>query len=344
MTSTPDPHSIPLSSHEDPSIPPPAIGLILNPNSRRCKQQLEKIMALTRRSTVIRCQLTTHPDEITPALAKLAGSHIDILAICGGDGTVSRVLTHLMEEKPFQPMPRIAILPGGTANMTAGDTGFRGNVLSALQRLESWAAHRSGHPEWLQRAVLRVKPGPGREPHYGMFFGAGAIVQGIEYTNENIHSRGLKHELSLGMGLLRSIWGIVRQDPRFIQPVPIAIGVDGMQPGPAEKTVLLLISSLNRLFLNIHPWWGEAEGKALHHTLIRYPAGRLLRNLPSLLRGKPNADARSNPAYLSYPGESSTLVFDGPFTLDGEILHACSGEGPVEVSNGGELTFLRIDP
>jgi len=175
-----------------------------------------------------------------------------------------------------------------------------------------------------------------------MVLGAGAVVQGIEYTNQNIHSRGLKSEFSLGLGLVRSMWGIARQDPRFIRPVQIAIGIDGNTVAPPASIVMTLVSSLERLFLNMHPYWGEDNGQPLHVTIVRSPAARLLRNLPSLLRGKPNRYLSEDKGYLSYNVESISLGFDGPFTLDGEILHAQIESGPVEISTAGELVFLRI--
>jgi hypothetical protein len=37
------------------------------------------------------------------------------------------------------------------------------------------------------------------------------------------------------------------------------------------------------------------------------------------------------------------LWFDGTFTLDGEMYQASRETGPLTVSTGGELEFLRID-
>ncbi len=317
------------------------LGLIINPNSRRNKKHLRQITQTVSNCANIYYRMTIHPGEISKALSDFANKSVNVLAISGGDGTVSRVLTHLFKEKPFETMPLIAILPGGTANMIAGDVGLHGGAHAALRRLCHWIEDSSGRTQLLHRPVLRVQTG-GRPASYGMFFGAGAIMQGIEYAHQNIHSRGLKDELSLGFGLARSMWGIARRDPRFRQPVNISIGIDGKPPAPPESMILLLVSGLERLFLGMHPYWGEDDGKPLHTTMIRNPAIRLLRNLPSLLRGKPNRRMSPDTGYLSYNVERISLNFEGPFTLDGETLHASIASGPVEVSNGGELVFLRI--
>jgi len=319
------------------------LGLVINPNSRRNKRHLDELVRLADQCPGLHQRITEQHEDVPGALEDLAGKSVNVLAISGGDGTVSRILTHLFTHRPFETMPVIAILRGGTANMTAGDVGLRGSVPAALRRLCDWTQNGSGRVQLLRRPVLRVAPGGDQSTRYGMFFGTGAIVQGIEYTNANIHSRGMKNELSLGLGLARSMWGIARQDPRFIRPTSISVGIDGNPMAPARDMILLLVSSLERLFLNMHPYWGEDNGKSLHMTTVHSPAPRLLRNLPSLLRGKPNRTLSSDSQYLSYNIDRIHLDFDGPFTLDGEIVHAHRDSGPVEISNGGELAFLRIE-
>lgn len=52
----------------------------------------------------------------------------DILAVCGGDGTLNEIATHL----PRPPFP-IAVIPAGTANVLAKELGLPLNPLRALQ-------------------------------------------------------------------------------------------------------------------------------------------------------------------------------------------------------------------
>lgn len=318
------------------------VGLIINPGSRRTGKRLDRILEVAHAGAGIHYHVTRHEAEAAKALSDLAAKGVNVLAICGGDGTISRVLTPLLERRPFDTLPLIALLPGGTANMIARDIGLRGPVDVALRHLRNWADEDLGEPVFVRRPVLRVSQGEEQAAHCGMFFGAGAIVQGIEYTNENIHSRGLKHELSLGLGLVRTMWGIARQDPRFIQLASMSIGLDDEPSGPPHDIVMLFASTLERLFLNIRPYWGTETDRPLRATIIRSPAKRLIRTLPALLRGKPNRNLTPEAGYLSHNVGRVNLHFDGPYTLDGEILHAHAGRGPVEVSEGGKLTFLTM--
>jgi diacylglycerol kinase (ATP) len=318
------------------------VGLLINPNSRRNKAHLGEIINLVESCRQMHYCITDEPRDVLDGLSFLAGKSVDLLAISGGDGTVSNVFTHLLRDRPFESLPPIVILPGGTANMTGGDVGLKGSLPAALNRLRDWLELKTGQAMLQRRPILRVQPDSTQTARYGMFFGAGAIVDGINYTNQNIHSKGLKDEFSLGLGLVRTMWGIARQDPRFFQPTSMAIGVDGNPPDPKFSLTLVLVSSLERLFLNMHPYWGEPNGKPLHVSVIGNPANRLLRTLPALLRGKPSRYLTPENGYLSYNVETISLRFDGPFTLDGEIMHTSSERGPLKISNGGELAFLRI--
>ena len=317
-------------------------GLLINSNSRRSREHLGEIVQLVGGCNHIHYRITDGPDDVSDALSFLAGQSVDLLAIVGGDGTISSFFTQLLGEAQFESLPPIVILPGGTANMTGGDVGLKADLLSAVRRLCDWLEQGSVQASLHRRAILRVRPGPDQSARYGMFFGAGAIVQGINFTNENIHSKGMKSELSLGFGLIRTMWGISRQDPRFFQPTNMAIGIDQQPHDPQQSVTLILISTLERLFLNMRPYWGEENGKPLHVSVIGNPAHRFLRTLPSLLRGKPNRHLTPDMGYVSYNAEQISLKFDGPLTLDGEIMHASVSDGPVEISSGGELVFLKF--
>ena len=317
-------------------------GLLINSNSRRNKEHLGEIVQLVDSCRQIHYRITDGPDDVSDALSYLAGQSIDLLAIAGGDGTISDFFTQLLNEGPFASLPPIVILPGGTANMTGGDIGLKADLLAAVRRLCDWLEQGSAQASMHSRPILCVRPGPDQSARYGMFFGAGAIVQGINFTNQNIHSRGMKSELSLGFGLIRTLWGISRQDPRFFQPTNMAIGIDHQPHDPQQSVTLILISTLERLFLNLRPYWGEENGKPLHVSVIGNPANRFLRTLPSVLRGRPNRHLTPDNGYVSYNADAITLKFDGPFTLDGEITHASASNGPVEISSGGELVFLKF--
>lgn len=288
----------------------------------------------------VRHVVTTGPDDIGPALAAFADAGVDTIAINGGDGTVAAVLTRLVCVSPFARMPHVVILPGGTANMHVQDVGVKGKLMPALERLCRYAAGEPIAVQQIVRPVLRIEPGGERPPLCGMFFGAGAIMQGIEYAHANIHSRGVR-EMGPGLALARAVWGIVRGDPRFYSPVSITVALDDQPEQPPQATLIVLASTLERLFLGLRPYWGTGSGR-LRFSHIHDRPRRFLRTLPALLRGRGHRNATLDAGYRSHNVERISLGLDGPFTIDGEIFEARRQDGPVVISSGGEITFIRL--
>lgn len=317
------------------------VGIISNPHSGRNRRRPGRVERIVADHPGVHHCLTRSADDIPAALARLAERGVGVLAINGGDGTVGQVLGRLLEAGPFERLPLIVLLPGGTTNMNVGDVGLRGSLERAVQRLCDWAEQGLGRCRLLRRAVLRVQPAPDSAAVYGMFFGAGAIIQGIEYCQREVHTRGIGNEIGPGLAMARTLWGIARRDPRFVRPVTAAVAFDGGPERPPEDILLLLSSTLERLFLGMRPWWGDGDGP-LHTTLVRHDAPRLIRNLPALLRGRPNRHVNETAGYRSRNLDSLQLAMDGPFTLDGELFHASREAGPVDVRSGGIVTFARI--
>jgi len=317
------------------------VGIISNPHSGRNRRQLHRIERIVADHSGVNHCLTRSPEEIPAALAALADRQVGVLAINGGDGTVGQVLTCLLEDSPFERLPLIVLLPGGTTNMNVGDVGLRGRLDKAVSRLCRWADGERSGCRLLRRPILRVEPGNGRPSACGMFFGAGAIIQGIEYCHANIHSRGLGNEIGPGLAMARTLWGIARRDPRFVKPVSVSIAFDDGPGLPPEDILLLLVSSLERLFLGMRPYWGTGDGP-LHTSIIRHDAGRFLRTLPSLLRGRPGRRATEAAGYRSHNVDRVHLMMDGVFTLDGEMYQASRAAGPVTISSAGDVTFVQL--
>jgi diacylglycerol kinase (ATP) len=316
------------------------VGLISNPNSGRNRKQLHAIERIVAKHPRVHHCRTASPTDIPAALSSLADDGVSTLAINGGDGTVGQVLSRLLQDSPFERLPLIALLPGGTTNMDAGDVGLRGDLVRAVKRLCRWADDPRRKAILLQRPVLRVDPGAGQPVACGMFFGAGAIIQGIEYCRARLHPKGIADEIGPGLAMARAMWGIMRHDTRFFRPVAVSVTFDTAPAAPAQDLVILLVSSLERLFLGMRPYWG-AEAGPLHASMIRAGADHLLFRLPALLRGKPNRHAGMAAGYQSHNAGRITLLLDGPYTLDGEIYQASRANGPVTITDGGTITFIR---
>lgn len=323
---------------------PPAqvrVAIISNRNSGHNRQQFPAIATRLAQCAGLRHHVTDHAHELPAVLAQLAADGLDILAINGGDGTAAAIFRELFESRPFATLPDLVLLPGGTANMTAGDVGVRGSLKAAVKRFCRWhdaGCPRPGHA--LERHVLAVRAGDLDGTHYGMFIGGGAIIHATEYAHAEVHSRGLRDDFSLGLVLVRAIWGMVRGEARFSRPSPVSVSVDGGEFHDYDA-LILAASTLQRLFLGIRPFWGQGEAP-LQLSLVESGALRLLRSFPGILRGRPGRKATPANGYHSWRAQELRLLLDGHLNMDGEILDATRSRGPVSIRPAGPLRFIRL--
>lgn len=285
----------------------------------------------------------SNPTEIRAALLDLAHHAPGVLAINGGDGTVQAVLTDLLGDEPLGWIPELALLRGGTTNMSAADLGLGGRADRALRRLLQWAS-QGATGRRVRRAVLGVRASPHSPSRCGLFFGAGAIVTGIEHFHRAVNSKGLGGEVGPGVSMLRMLLAMLRRESRYVSPVSMDIDVEPACPGgapSADQYFLVLASSLERLFLGLHPYWGGGSG-AFHFTSLRAHPVRPLVTMPRLLVGRPGSGATPANGYFSRSVDELWLKMDGDFTLDGEIYSATRRAGPVHVRDAGSMTFVRF--
>ena len=318
------------------------IGLISNRNSGHNRDQFEQIKQLVAGCDNVSHIETGSREDIPAALHQFAGQEIDVLAINGGDGTVSAVLGHALESGVFCELPPVVLLPAGTANMNAGDIGVRGKLLPAVRRFCNWAETERGvGGERVQRSLMRVQIGSQTSVHYGMFLGMGAVIQGTEYAHQEIHSRGLRDDFSGALGVARTVWGLFRGDPRFSQSVPVNLRLDDSPESRDYDALIVAISSLQRLFMGMRPFWGTGPGPLRLSLIMEHPY-QFLRTFLSIARGKPNRHATAENGYISHNADRISIKMQGSLNLDGEILSSEHCDETISISASPAVTFIRL--
>ncbi len=317
----------------------PRIGVLVNPYSGGNRNGLGAV-----RNAIDDCPRVFHPDVQTPqdvltALVDFARNDVNLVALNGGDGTVQAALTALFHNRPFEKLPVLTVLQSGTTSMTARDVGFLGSRVKALRKLFRWAQTGDGKPRTVRRPVLRVAS-PGHPIRYGMFFGAAAIYQGIQYFHRKVNSRGLRGEVGPGLTILRYLWAVVHKSNDFMASVPLTVKLD-QNPSRQFDCLAVLVTSLKRLFLGMHPYWGNEHGP-LHYTAVKADPRHLLRALPSVLRGRSGAHGTPENGFYSHNAHEIKLKIGGGFTLDGQLYTPDNQQIPTVVRYGGTATFLGI--
>jgi hypothetical protein len=315
------------------------IGLISNPKSQGNRRGLSAIERAAEEAGIEHRVLSDMAD-LRPALEDLAAKGVELLVVNGGDGTLQAVLTVVLEDRPFDRLPLLAVLPRGMTNMSAADIGLVGKPESSLIRLaELW---RSGGARQavVSRNVLRLENIPGTPIQRGMFFGAGGITRAIDYCKTRVHPWRIGADWASAltlMGLLGS-WMLRGGRSEIVSGQTISVGLDNAA-GSTQELLLVLATTLDKLVLRSRPFWNQ-KAEPVRYTAIAYPPQRLLRSARKVLYG---GNERDLPVacYTSRGAHSIRLGFDGRFTLDGQMFEAPVG-APLVVSAPDRVDFVRV--
>jgi hypothetical protein len=318
--------------------------VLTNPDSRRNRRHAEAVRDLVAGYPAVVYREGRDGQELDSSVRAMLADGVEVLAVNGGDGTVQSVLSTLFADATVERVPELVLLRGGTTNMNADDVGPRGSLVPALRRTLAMAQSDPVAVARCRRPILRVAANGGALLKHGMFFGAGAIVNGIEYCHRSVHSRGFKDGLAPAICTLRVLYAMARGDQTLAAPVSMHISPSPRPEWLCEgdweaQQLVVLATTLERLFLGLRPYWGPAHGP-VHFTALRARPARPWRVMPPLFWGRPGPLATPGNGYASGGFDAVEIEMEGAITLDGEIYPVTRSAGPVQVSVGGWATFL----
>jgi len=315
------------------------LGLISNPNSQRNRRGLDGLRAAVAGTSDLLHRELGKDGGLGEILRELAGREVGLVVINGGDGTVQRALTELLEARPFERVPPLAILPRGMANMTAGDVGLRGSPGRALARLIERARRSDLERNLVRRRILRIENVAGASVQRCMFFGAAAIYDAIELCCKEVYARGLKGNLGMSLTLAGLLLGnLLGRSGRVLRGHEIGVAIDDQAP-VLTRRLLVLATTLDRLILGSRPFWNQGAG-SIRFTSIAHPPPQLLRSAAKVLYGWRRTSLPAG-SYVSQGAERIALDLDGAFTLDGELFSPASGR-PLLLSAQESVGFIRL--
>jgi hypothetical protein len=317
-----------------------AIGVLHNPLSGRNKRHPLLFQAVYARHSEMQCAAVSTPADILKALGVFARNHVNMVVVNGGDGTIQATLDVLFNDQPFSEMPCLAVIPAGTANMIAGDVGLgkfeEGTLENLLVRIKSAVPAY----DLVNRSILRIRLPSNQKPLHGMFFGAGAIYHGTKMGRETKQTIGRLGEWGAGLIFAKFLWALATGSRKGLQPVTVGVstGEAGMK---FQEYLVILVTTLERLFLGIKPFWSLTSGP-LRFTSVQVPYRYLWRVLPALLRGKSHLLATNDHGYMSENLSQIRLILNSGFVLDGEMHLPPQQDEPLILELAGELSFVRL--
>lgn len=278
--------------------------------------------------------VTANVEQLHATLATAQLTAADLLVINGGDGSLQAVLSWFAARygssaaaAASHDSPIIAVLPGGSTNMSAYDINQHRRFDACLNGLVEQLTSSTA-PIALDRPVLRVVDA--QHTRAGFFCGVGAIVQGIEYCHAQLYAAGAqRREFTAGLAMARAIWGVLRKQPPFSDSQPISLAAFGPETvasqtpykvlNPDSGVLMLAASTLQRLLVGARPHWGNEPG-ALRFTLVERDRRGLWFRLPGLLGIGRLPRPLAGAGYHSHNCHRLTLSMSGGYTIDGELF------------------------
>lgn len=316
------------------------LGVISNPlsgNNRRRLCAIRRFLAV--HSQIPHCHVCNEED-VRATIERFAQENINMVAVNAGDGTVQAVLNTLFRQYPNATHPLLALLPGGTTNMTALDLGILGPRIRALDHLVRYVRDGQGTIEIVQRPVLRVRRPVSPSPIYGLFLGAAGIYHGIQLFHARLRGMGLKGNPANLFIVARLLAAFASRNFDALGATRATIRLTQHQL-PATRYILIMAHTLERLILGLRPHWGSEEGP-LRLTAISATPRHFYKSFFHLMCGRHSRHLTPEKGYFSHNADEIQLKLEGGFAIDGETYLAGTDQGDLRIDVGGQAAFVRL--
>lgn len=311
----------------------PGIGIITNPFSKLNKKSPARGRLL---GYIVgqfgNLEITNSVDDIERVAALFKEQDIEILAINGGDGTISRTLTAFIRTYGDSPLPKVLILRGGTINMLADNLGIFGSPEEILVRmLECQSGLR---PKVMQTYATLSVGG-----QYGFLFGNGFVARYLAEFYKN--KTGPAGSLFLILKIYFSWLFSGRRYRQIVQDDAYRMVVDGQASTSETSSLALMASTVERMPLGFKLFpVARTNLSKFQMFSLEMSAGSMpwrlpvscLRNRPGKFMGKVTRLASS----MILAATSGRQLY----TLDGELFEAPEGRLAIEV--GPVVQFVVI--
>ncbi len=235
------------------------IGIISNPRSKKNKQNPE---AMKRLGYILgnngEAYETRSIDDIYKVAEAFKRNSVDILCINGGDGTNHVTLSVFIQVYKDTPLPKIAILRGGTMNTVAGDLKIKGEskdiLINIIQKYYAKEFFRM-----TKRNLLEIN-----EKHYGFIFGNGIVYNFLRMYYQNANPSPIIAAKTLGLSILKGF--LSKHDPLFEKMV-LEIDDGKGNIWKNKKYLTVVASTVDQIGLGFTPTLRSQEHPNMFHAI-----------------------------------------------------------------------------
>lgn len=338
---------------------PKDVVLLCNPQAGGRWRALADVLDSEEAKSVRRI-VTDEIQDVRQALVNV-GQRARLVCIYGGDGTIYHVINEMLRNQaPGEPMPRLALLGGGTMNVTGrmcGMTASPGENFRAIMH-----AYLTDQLLWREVPVIEVCAGSERS--YGFTFGMGPLVRLLDRYESG--SKGKLAALSLGVrAIAAAVSPIKTAMSGLFEDMHASVIADGSEL-PYRHFTAVFANTTGAINRSIEPFTDPRTRESFHFLAYAVTSREFALLTPLLARGKLPFDRSElgnpvaawrllsalasgkgplprDPRYVNHPAQSLHIdaAAEPIYTIDGEVLH--TGGQPLEVKLGPSLQLALRD-
>jgi len=285
--------------------------------------------------------------ELDALCRRLTERGTDLVVLSGGDGSFMAGVTALAAafEGRGSALPRLTLIPGGTAATVARNWGMKGDPADLLNRILRQAesdAVLEGSTEARPTLRVRATTDQGVEERIGFIFGTGLVAKFFDVYYED-GGRGYGAAARIVSRIFVESFFDGAYARRVLDPLPCTVEVEGRALEPRAWS-LICAAVIPNLGIQMRVTYRAGEDLARPHLVASPLSSRQLGpRAPLVLAGKRiggegHFDDLVREFRVRFGDAGAPSPESGPYVLDGDILRARE----VLVSAGPPIRVLRL--
>lgn len=259
---------------------------------------------------------TENIDSLEEQVRQLSDQDLDIICICGGDGTNQKVVTSLIKiyAEAGKQIPMLHFLKGGSMNTIGWSMGFRTPAETALSAIIEKHINKTPYDVQIQRTI-KVND------NYGFIFGNGVVVNFLNeyYASEN---SGPSRAAEITYKAISSVLSKGDFYKRLAEKLPATIYLDD-KPLPIEKFLMILAGTVEYIGIGFKTLYRAKSKPGYFHVFATaLTPGKILAQLHRFFTGKPLVGEN----HFDELVQEMRIITNGmrQYVFDGEIYSAPS--------------------
>lgn len=315
-------------------------GIIVNTRATRIKRArwfLWRLMAKT--SKKVLWKITNEVGDIKFALEEFSSKGVNHLLICGGDGSVQKILTEMILRFGEEWKPAVLHVPGGATNVLSKNLNMDEGPVMTIRKYIKNVIEKEKEPFIHYSNVLKIEDERLKFPLYGITFTNGIA---FELTRRYLElTPGMRSTMRVVYSAMTEfITSTMRGDgPRsgYFRRIPVRIIIDGNEY-PYGEVLISLATILPNPLMWFRPFYNSngipkdgfyflansMENKEILKNLFQLLTGRLL--------GTKSFNGNANEVFIT--------TRDG-YAVDGEVI-PFESLTTLKITKGPIIKFISV--